>query len=334
MASLAKRERNVNRPWEVRWRQSGSDRRRAFTRKKDAESWLTKARQLEDDERNGRDGAPTHILNRTLEDQWQDWRETRSHLSPATREKDRWVFTRWILPDLGQRKVGTIGHRDLTALLNKVSESGAGVDTRIAVYTRLNMLLDEARGPDGHTGRQAVAGTSKRAREINPLSDEEINRLISEVPGEYRPLVDVLATMGLRPHEALLLRGRDIGQGKMHVRTKKGNKEAVRILPLPRSLKLVLEERAQQVGRDGILFDVGDWRSWRKNVWKPAAERAGLGATVPYDLRHTTASKLISRGANPNDVAEWMGHSPGMTLKVYGHLFPGRKEELAGMLDR
>lgn len=333
MASLAKRDRNINRPWEVRWRQSGSQRRRAFHRKKDAEAWLTQARQIEDDERNGRDGAPTYVLNRTLEEQWTYWRETRSHLSHATREKDRWVYERWLKPHLGHRKIGTIGHRDLTSVLTKVTESGAGVDTRIAVYTRLNMILDDARGPGNHTGRQAVAGTSKREREINPLSDEEVDRLLQEIPEHHRLLVDTIATLGLRPHEALILRGRDIQKGKIHVRTKKGNKESMRILPLPERL-LCLEERARVVGRDGKLFITGDWRSWRRNIWRPAVERADLEGVVPYDLRHTTASKLIAKGATPTDVAEWMGHSVTMTLKVYGHLFPGRKEELAGMLNR
>ena len=43
-------------------------------------------------------------------------------------------------------------------------------------------------------------------------------------------------------------------------------------------------------------------------------------AATSYDLRHSFISLLISEGRNIIDVAREAGHSPSMTLDVYGHV--------------
>jgi hypothetical protein len=43
-----------------------------------------------------------------------------------------------------------------------------------------------------------------------------------------------------------------------------------------------------------------------------------------HSLRHTAASLMIARGDSPVQVQRRLGHhSPGFTLAVYVHLFPG-----------
>jgi len=54
-----------------------------------------------------------------------------------------------------------------------------------------------------------------------------------------------------------------------------------------------------------------------------------------YDLRHTTASVLLSAGTNPKIVAEKLGHSSvNLTLNVYSHTIPSMQHEAAGDLER
>jgi integrase len=49
-----------------------------------------------------------------------------------------------------------------------------------------------------------------------------------------------------------------------------------------------------------------------------------------HHLRHTHATILLSSGANINEVAERLGHGdPRTTLKIYGHVLPGRDQSLA-----
>lgn len=54
-----------------------------------------------------------------------------------------------------------------------------------------------------------------------------------------------------------------------------------------------------------------------------------------HDLRHTTASLLISKGFNLKQVAEWLGHSDiATTANIYGHLcFDSKKATLNTMSD-
>ena len=47
-----------------------------------------------------------------------------------------------------------------------------------------------------------------------------------------------------------------------------------------------------------------------------------------HDLRHTTATLLLSMGTHPKIVQELLGHSNIMvTLEIYSHILPPLQEE-------
>jgi integrase len=95
---------------------------------------------------------------------------------------------------------------------------------------------------------------------------------------------------------------------------------------LQRTDPLVLNKQGRAVSRD----------TFRAKVVRPALRAAGLPEDFrTYDIRHTHASLLIDEGANVLAVAQRLGHTdPGVTLRVYGHLFEGAQEELTDRLDR
>jgi integrase len=72
------------------------------------------------------------------------------------------------------------------------------------------------------------------------------------------------------------------------------------------------------------------YRNWRRRIFAPAAEAAGLDGSRPYDLRHLFCSLLLAEGASVVEVARQAGHSPAMTLSTYGHVI----EELEGAESR
>jgi integrase len=54
----------------------------------------------------------------------------------------------------------------------------------------------------------------------------------------------------------------------------------------------------------------------------------------PYDVRHTSATLLLSRDVNIKVVSERLGHeSIGITLKHYAHALPGMQETAAAAID-
>ena len=61
---------------------------------------------------------------------------------------------------------------------------------------------------------------------------------------------------------------------------------------------------------------------------------AGLSPLRIHDLRHTTASLAIAAGADVKLLQTMLGHASAvMTLDRYGHLMPGRAQDVADRLD-
>ena len=53
-----------------------------------------------------------------------------------------------------------------------------------------------------------------------------------------------------------------------------------------------------------------------------------------HDLRHTSASLLLSAGVHPKVVQERLGHSQiGITLDIYSHVLPTMGLEAAAKLE-
>ncbi len=62
-------------------------------------------------------------------------------------------------------------------------------------------------------------------------------------------------------------------------------------------------------------------QNWRRRVWIPALETAGVAYFRSYDLRHTCATLLLHEGHTLNEVAEHLGHAdPGFTARTYAHV--------------
>ncbi len=81
--------------------------------------------------------------------------------------------------------------------------------------------------------------------------------------------------------------------------------------------------------RDGEPWRITDVNNWRRRVWHPARERAGVELLPPYDLRHAFASLQIRAGISLPELAEQMGHSPQMTLLTYTHVMRELKSQPA-----
>ena len=57
----------------------------------------------------------------------------------------------------------------------------------------------------------------------------------------------------------------------------------------------------------------------RKGSWQPTLLRAGVGYRIPYQTRHTFASKLLEQGEQELLVAKLLGHmTVEMVRKHYG----------------
>ncbi|ANI91097.1 Tyrosine recombinase XerC-like [Dietzia timorensis] len=69
--------------------------------------------------------------------------------------------------------------------------------------------------------------------------------------------------------------------------------------------------------------------------WNDALESAGVSHRRLHASRHTAASRLISMGASPAEVAKWLGHADGgeLVLRTYAHVHEDDLRSLASALD-
>jgi integrase len=67
---------------------------------------------------------------------------------------------------------------------------------------------------------------------------------------------------------------------------------------------------------------------------KKLLQKAGLPDVRFHDLRHSTATLLLSKGVHPKIVQEILGHSEiSMTLDTYSHVLPTMQQEAINKLN-
>ncbi len=210
-----------------------------------------------------------------------------------------------------------------------------------------------------YVARNPAAGVSvprQRRREQLFLNPGEVDRLAAVTPERFRALMYVFACGGLRWGEAAALRKRrvDVLRGRLEVAESLSEARGQmvfgptknyrgRILVMPGFMREMLNDHIvsfKGLDPEGLVFSVPGGTPMRnsnfsRRVWKPAISDAGLPESLRvHDLRHTAVALLINRGAHPEAIKRYMGHSSiAVTMDIYGHLFPSAAEDLADALD-
>ena len=127
------------------------------------------------------------------------------------------------------------------------------------------------------------------------------------------------------------------------------NKASRRTLPLLPNIREYLLELQKQQNQDKLCF--GDcyrdteyicrWLDGRPLEPDYITRKFGrilLNSDLPvirfHDLRHTTASMLLSLGYSIKDIGDWLGHSDySTTANIYAHLDLSRKKDIANKLS-
>jgi integrase len=180
---------------------------------------------------------------------------------------------------------------------------------------------------------------------VKALTEEELERLLAEIPAQWRLFFDLLAATGLRIGEAVALRWCDVDFDRRRVQVLRRyyrggfappkSKYGRRDVPLSAGLARDLEARwLLEEDVEGLVFPsatgtVLEHSNLMRRVLKPAARRAGVPWAGFHTFRHTCATLLFHRGVNAKQAQVWLGHhSPAFTLTVYTHLLSGDLPEV------
>jgi integrase len=161
-----------------------------------------------------------------------------------------------------------------------------------------------------------------RGERILPFTLEEVDRVAAEC-GRWAPLVLFMADSGARPAEACALEWRHVDLDAATVELPGAKTElawrtvhltgrgvdALRRMPRALTTRRVFHHEGRPVS----------FAYFRREVWHPALELAGLEARAPYNLRHSYALHNLQAGVPIATLARQMGHSDiNRTYATYG----------------
>jgi integrase len=330
--------------YRVRWRIGGRgtpEQVRSFDRRADAERFETEMRRRKQLGELASVRPSRVTLDEFAREWWQRYAST--ELARKTQERYAAMWDLHVLPRLGGVQLGQLNPGVIDAFQVELRKAGVGEPTIRKTLALLQAICREA-VTWGRIPANPVKPVRKRAvvrkRVVRPLTPESVEKVRRQLKKPRdQALVSLLAYAGLRPGEALGLRWGDIGERTILVERaisygeeKSTKTRATRSVRMIKPLKSELAKLRMRNGRpdddelifpahDGKLWHEDDWRNWRRRVFVPAAERAGLGRVIPYDLRHSFVSLLIAEGRSIVEVARQAGHSATMALDTYGHVF-------------
>jgi integrase/recombinase XerD len=241
-------------------------------------------------------------------------------------------------PDQVTRKVLD---RFSTELLDIGGAKGRLSKHSVHSYVRsVNSFLTWA-AREGEVGADTKAQLPKLGRRLlEVLSREEIQAMEDVAKTERDKLiVRVLADTGIRLGELVGVRISDVLlQGRRHYLRVRGKGDIERLVPISPGLytrlrRYIDRSRPKDVGGDHLFIALrrnpaGDLdpltASGVEQMIKILAQVAGIEKRVyPHLLRHSFVTWSLTRGMNPIQLAQIVGHtSLAMIQQVYSHLTP------------
>ncbi|MEV1331497.1 tyrosine-type recombinase/integrase [Micromonospora costi] len=351
MASVEKRDDGRPRPWLVRWRdEAGKQRKRAFTRKVDADRFRSEVEH----KLNVGEYIDPKAGRVTFRQYAEQWRQAQPH-RPNTAYNKASQLTKHAYPVLGTRPLAAIRPSEIQAWVTGLDLAPSSVRP---VYSTVRAIFAAAvrdrliaRSPADRKDNRISLPELPR-KHVVPLTVEQVERILKNLPVAYRLTGLVAAGAGLRQGEVFGLQAVDVDLDARTLKVDRQvqlvdsrptvaplkNRPSYRTVPIGQvladALKAHLDDRP-----DGFLFlDAGGGPLHRSrfgdNVWRPAVKAAGLPGVGFHELRHFYASALIRAGLSVKVVSARLGHgNAAETLNTYSHLWPDDEDRTRQAID-
>ena len=245
------------------------------------------------------------------------WLPTRLDLRPTTWARLETTMQKQVLPYFGSVPLNKITNAVVREWVSTLLSSGlSAATTRKAVFA-LRQCLAAAIADERiqFNPASAVPLPTERQKPPRYLSQSEVERLVDEMPRQYRALVLVGAYAGLRWGEAAGLRRRDIDplrsrirvtstavelRGRVTLDNEPKTTRSKRSVPVARSVMRRLEQHLSEFvdpTADALVFTAPAggplFRSWGRNVLRPAVLARRVGR---HHLPRTSAQLCRDHG--------------------------------------
>jgi integrase len=341
--------------WRARFRDpSGRERSKTFTRRSDAEKFLT---LIEHSKLIG--GYVDPSAGRvTFERFSARWLESQT-LDPSTREAVESRLRVHLVPAFGDLELRAIKPSTVQRWLRGAQDRCAPRSARVHLANLsaiLGAAVEDGLIPRNPCSSRAVRAPAVENTRVVPWPANQVAAVIAGHPERWRAVPVVAAGCGLRQGEVFGLRVEDVDflgrqlrvrqqvkllHGQPLLAHPKGRK--TRDVPLPDVVALALAERLRHYPSvDGLVFTTREHKLvnrtyFNPHVWKPSLVAAGVEPTRAngmHALRHFYASALLEAGTSIRAVADYLGHQdPGFTLRTYTHLMPTSEDRVRQAID-
>jgi len=292
---------------------------------------------------------------------------------PRTYERYEAMVRLHIIPGIGHHQLQKLSPQHLQALYAKKLDEGLSPTTISGIHKMLHLALKKAVHWNLVPRNVCDAVTPPRVKryEIQPLNREQIQQFLSAATGHRLEALFVLAlATGMRRGELLALKWQDIdfASGTLQVRRilthmpmklngrggyveaePKTEKSRRNIAIAPFALEKLKQHRVRQLEErlkageawtdNDLVFcsTVGGHLHTSRILFaqfKALLKKAGLPDIRFHDLRHSSATMLLSVGVHPKVVQEILGHSQiSMTMDIYSHVLPTMQQEAMSKLN-
>jgi len=334
--------------------------------KKDAQKYLT-AKLREKD--LGVFIEPASIALNEYLDKWLE-EIAKPRLRESTFTSYKAILENYVKPKLGSKRLSDIQAYEVQKLYSDMKKRG--LSSRTIRYTHVVLSSAMKQAIRWKMIMQNPCELCELPRleknEMKHLSPEETSKFLQAAKeSKYFVLFLLVIESGMRPEEYLSLQWKDIDfeQKALSVRraivwkrkgggftfTEPKTKKSRRSIPISTSVinalkthrRKQLEERLK-LGADyqnlDLVFtsEIGTPIQPKNLIdrhFKPLLKKAEVPDIRLYDLRHTTATLLLSAGENPKVVSERLGHaSIVLTLDTYSHVLPTMQQTATDKLEK
>lgn len=168
------------------------------------------------------------------------------------------------------------------------------------------------------------------------LTDEQLEKLLAELPDYASIIVTFAADTGMRCSEMEQLNWADIrfGDRMIVVRGSSTKNDEFRVIPMTDRVYNLLQELYKQNQASKVRqLQVLPWKDIRGSLHN-AGVRAGIGHVHPHMLRHTFATRLRDKGVPLDRIKELLGHKSMQMVLRYAKMRPEQLKEAIEALNR
>ncbi len=261
------------------------------------------------------------------------------------------VFDKHIIPYFGNKKIDTIKASDLSLWQNKLLDK---YSSKYVANIRIifNGIFEDAfRDEIINKNPLSLVKAPKieTLKEINPLSKEEIFKILNAMPDKIRAFFAIGFFTGMRTGEITALKWENINfQDKIisvratrnkGVETTPKTKSSIRDIDILDVLLPYLKDHLKYKCDSPYVFNTirnKPYYSANKisfTYWEKVLEKLDIKHRTLYQMRHTFASLMISSGEDILWVASMLGHkNANITLQVYAKYVKNEKKSRGSFL--